>query len=67
MSDNSGTLPTCPLCGSRVVPFGTMRHRFIAEDLGGQEICTGCARKVTPAQVAAAEEAERRWNSERSP
>lgn len=57
---NSGTL--CPVCNRPVEPFGVMRHRFFAEDLGGQEICVECARTVAPAQVAAAEAMEREWN-----
>ncbi len=63
MPSDSGTLSSCPLCGGIVEPFGVMRHLFFVEDLGGEEICIGCARKVVPTQVARAEDAERRWNS----
>lgn len=54
----------CAACGETIQPFGTMRHRFIAEDLGA-EICIECARLVAPAQVAAAEALERKWVNER--
>jgi len=61
MSD-SGTLGACPLCGNPIEPFGALRHRFVAEDLG-EAICIDCARKVAPEQVATAERLEREWAS----
>ena len=60
----SSNLSMCPICGGALKPFGVMRHRFVAEDLGGTEICIECARKVAPMQVAAAEEMEQKWASE---
>ena len=62
---DSGTLGACPLCGSPIEPFGEMRQRFVAEDLGGDDICVDCARKVVPEQVALAETLEREMANRR--
>lgn len=57
---DSGTLPRCPLCNGPIARMGkVVPHRFVAEDLGSEEICLDCARKVAPSQVAAAEALER--------
>ena len=61
---NSGTLQPCSLCGDPIKPFGAMRHRFTVEALGDQEICLKCARRVTPDQVAIAENMERQWDDQ---
>lgn len=52
----------CARCGSRIEPFGRMRHRFV--DAEFQPICVGCARELIPEQVAQAEEMEPQWGPE---
>jgi hypothetical protein len=42
-------------------------HRFVAEDLGGAEICVDCARTLVPGQVAAAEEFDDALPDDESP
>ena len=60
---DSGTLPICPLCHGVIRPYGRMKSTFVPEDLM-EPICLDCARKVVPAQVAVAEELERRWSDQ---
>ena len=49
---------TCAMCGGPIVPFGNFGHRFMAAD--GSPICTECARRVIPDELALAEEMDRR-------